>query len=101
MKIISEKTGKTYETVDACLADEKAFDDAVIAENKKKEELAKNRKARATEVEEAYKKISEARKNYYKILHDFINDYGSFHMTLNTGDENPFDDFDRIFDFWF
>lgn len=101
MKIISEKTGKTYDTVDACLLAEKEYDDALEAETKKKEELAKNRKARATEVEEAYKKISEARKDYYQILRKFIEDYGSFHMTLNTGDENPFDEFDKIFDFWF
>lgn len=101
MKIISEKTGKTYETVDECLADEKKFDEATALEKKKKDELAANRKARATEVEEAYKKISEARKEYYKVLQAFIKDYGSFHMTLNTGADNPFDDFDRLFDFWF
>lgn len=101
MKILSEKTGKTYATVDECIAAEKEFDDALEAEKKKKEELASNRKARATEVEEAYKAISVAKKNYYKVLQNFIKDYGSFHMTLNTGDDNPFDDFDRIFDFWF
>lgn len=101
MKIISEKTGKTYATVDECMAAEKEFDEALEAEKKKKEELASNRKARATEVEEAYKAISAAKKNYYKVLQNFIKDYGSFHMTLNTGEDNPFDDFDKIFDFWF
>ena len=101
MKILSEKTGKTYATVDECMAAEKEFDEAFEAEKKKKEELASNRKARATEVEEAYKAISVAKKNYYKVLQNFIKDYGSFHMTLNTGDVNPYDDFDRIFDFWF
>lgn len=101
MKILSEKTGKTYATVDECMAAEKEYDDALEAEKKKKEELASNRKARATEVEEAYKAISVAKKNYYKVLQNFIKDYGSFHMTLNTGDDNPFDDFEKIFDFWF
>lgn len=101
MKILSEKTGKTYATVDECMAAEKEFDDALEAEKKKKEELANNRKARATEVEEAYKAIGAAKKNYYQVLHNFINDYGSFHMTLNTGDDNPFDNFEKLFDFWF
>ena len=39
MTIISEKTGKTYETVDDCLADEKKFDLAVEEEENKKKEL--------------------------------------------------------------
>ena len=100
MKIISEKTGKTYETVDECVAAEAEFDKAVAAEKAKKEALAANRKDRATEVENAYKASVEARKNYYKVLHDFIKDYGSFHMTFNDRDDLV-DDVNSIFDFWF
>lgn len=100
MKIISEKTGKTYETVDECVAAEAEFDKAVAAEKAKKEALAANRKDRAAEVENAYKASAEARKHYYKVLHDFIKDYGSFHMTLNDRD-NLDDDVNSIFDFWF
>lgn len=100
MKIISEKTGKTYETVDECLTAEAEYDKTVAEEKAKKQALVDARKERATEVENAYKASVEAKNNYYKVLHNFIKDYGSFHMTFK--DENPADDFglDCLFDFW-
>ena len=70
-------------------------------EKAKKEELAAKRKERATEIEEAYKAVLEASKIYRAKLNEFVRDYGSFHMTLRTGEGNPFDLFDRFFDrFW-
>lgn len=101
MKIMSEKTGKEYATVEECLAAEKEFDDTIAKEQEEKEKLAAIRKERAAEVEEAYKKILEANKNYNELLNAFIKDYGSFHMTLHTGDYNPFNAFHRVFEnFW-
>lgn len=112
MVIFSEKTNKKYASVDECLADEQVFDkeqaerkaaaEKALAEAKaKKEELAKTRKERAQEVEEAYKSILDAQKNYRKVLDAFVRDYGSFHMTLRTGEGNPFDFFENFFDrFW-
>lgn len=98
MKILSEKTHKEYATVEECLAAEKEYDEALAAEKQKKEELANARKARANEIEEAYKAILEARKHYDELLDKFVEDYGSFHMTLHTGDGNPFDLFSNYFD---
>ena len=91
MKIISEKTGKTYNTVNECLEAEKQYDEALAAEKLKKEELAKARKERAAEVEEAYSAILDAQKVYREKLDAFVKDYGSFHLTIRTGEHNPFD----------
>ena len=101
MKIFSEKTNQEYQSVEECLAAEKEFDEALAAKKAKEEELASARKARAVEVEDAYKAILEAQKVYREKLDAFIKDYGSFHMTLRTGDFNPFDGFERFFkSFW-
>lgn len=101
MKYFSEKINKAYDTEEECLTAEKEYDERVAAEKAKKEELVATRKARATEVEEAYKDALEARKIYQEKLNAFVKDYGSFHMTLRTGEGNPFDLFDRLFDrFW-
>ena len=100
MKILSEKTNKEYASVEECLAAEKEFDKQVALEKAKKDELANVRKDRAKEVEDAYKAILEAKKHYNELLNNFVKDYGSFHMTLHTGDGNPFDLFNRFFDNW-
>lgn len=98
MKIFSEKTNKYYNTVDECLKAEKAFDDAIAKEEEKKKKLSETRKVRAKEVEDAYKARLEADKVYKDKLNKFINDYGSFHMTINTEvEDNPFSLLD-IFD---
>lgn len=108
MKILSEKTGKEYASVEECLAAEKEFDEAIaakkaaeekaLAERKaKQEELAAARKARAKEVEDAFKAIVDAQKHYNEVKNAFLKDYGSFHMTLHTGDGNPFDLFSSFF----
>ena len=44
MKILSEKTGKEYMTVEECVAAEKEFDEAVAKEEERKANLAKERK---------------------------------------------------------
>lgn len=101
MIIISEKTGKEYETIDECLADEKKFDEEVALKEAKKQELANARKERAKEVEDAYKKRIEADKNYRSLLNKFIDDYGSFHMTFDTELEDTFSFFDFLDNFYF
>lgn len=101
MTIISEKTGKTYESVEACLEDEKKFDREVEEAENKKKELANSRKERAKEVEDAYDARLEADKLYRERLNKFIDDYGSFHMTINTEVEDPYSIFDFLDNFWF
>ena len=104
MKIFSEKTNKYYATVDECLAEEKKHDEAIAKKEAEKKALADTRKARAKEVEDAYKVRLEADKAYREKLNKFINDYGSFHMTINTeveDSDNPLSFLDNFFDYWF
>lgn len=89
MRIISDKTGKEYATVEECVAAEKEYDEAIEAEKARKAALAERRADRAKEVEAAYRKVVEAQKDYHKTLAAFCKDYGAFHMTLN----DPFDFF--------
>lgn len=98
MRIVSELTGKEYKTVAECEQAEAEFILAQEEKKKKDKELADARKSRAKEVENAYLKISEAQKNYNELLKAFVKDYGSFHMTVKTGDSNPFNLFDRLFE---
>ena len=101
MKFYSEKTNKYYDTQDECVKAEDKYEADLAEARAKKEALASERKARASEVEEAYKAVIEAQKNYRNLVRKFCRDYGSFHMTLRTGEENPFDLFESFFDrFW-
>ncbi len=101
MKILSEKTNKYYATVDECLAAEKAFDETEAKKKAEAEKLNATRKERANEVETAYKASLEASKHYHNLLDAFVKDYGSFHMTVHTGDLNPFNSFPHLFDIFF
>lgn len=101
MKYYSENTREFYDSEQECAQAEIEYNKKLAAEKAKKEELSNARKARANEIEEAYKAILEAKKHYNELLDAFVKDYGSFHMTLKTGDDNPFNLFESFFDrFW-
>lgn len=101
MKYYSENTRKFYDSEQECAQAEIEYNKKLAAEKAKKEELSNARKTRANEVEEAYKAILDAKKHYNELLNAFVKDYGSFHMTLKTGDDNPFNLFESFFDrFW-
>ena len=91
MRIFSEKTNKEYKTVEDCLKAEKEFDEALALEKAKKQKLAEDKKARAAEVEEAWKAVREANKKYVELKNKFINDYGAFHMTFKDKDDNTWE----------
>ena len=91
MKIYSEKTNKEYKTVEECLKAEEEFDKALALEKAKKQQLWETKKARATEVEEAWKSLREANKRYVELKNKFINDYGAFHMTFKDKDDNSWE----------
>ena len=100
MKFYSEKTNKCYDTEEECLSAEKNYEEKLVVEKAKKEELAATRKTRAVEIENAYKTILEARRHYNELLDKFVKDYGSYHMTIRTEDDNPFSLFDKYFKFF-
>lgn len=101
MKYYSENTRKFYDSEQECAQAEIEYSKKLAAEKAKKEELSNARKARANEVEEAYKQAIDAQNKYRQLLSRFCKDYGNFHMTIKTGEENPFDMFYGLFDrFW-
>ena len=97
MKILSEKTGKEYASVEDCLIEEekweaeqaakKAAEEKALAEAKaKKEAAAAERKAEAEKVEAARQKLMDAQKEYHDVLSEFCKKYGAYHYTLKPGE---------------
>lgn len=113
MKIICEKTGKEYASVEACLAAEKEYDDAIAAKKAAKEKALVERKAKneamvaerktaAAKVEEKRQALIEAQKAYKEELSKFCSEYGAYHYTIKGGEDSWFNLFDNFFDnFWF
>lgn len=85
MKFYSEATKKLYDSEE----DLKKAESKLVELQKKEEEKKQARATRAKEVEEAFKSASDAYSNAYKLLKEFTQDYGSFHMTLNDGFKLP------------
>ena len=115
MKIMSEKTGKEYPTVELCLAAEKEYDDKLAKEKEEKEAKEKalvakkeaalaERKEAASKVEEKRQALIAAQKAYQEELSKFCSKYGAYHYTIKGGDESWFNLFDNFFkfnNFWF
>lgn len=83
MKYYSEVTKKLYDDQKA-LANDEAL---ILKEQAAAEEKAQKRKERAKEVEDALKAVVDAQAHYNELKNKFIEDYGSFHMTVK--DKSP------------
>lgn len=77
MKYYSELTKKPYDTIEELENAEREIRESKKAEDAKRAERAKA----AKDVEEAFKRASEARKDAEMKLNDFCKKYGSFHRT--------------------
>lgn len=99
MKIFSEKTKQFYPTVDECVAAETAFDEEQAKIAAEQKALAEARKERAKEVEDAYKAAAEAKKTYLELRNKFVEDFGSFHMTIRNHEAPA--NFEDLFRFFF
>lgn len=100
----SEITGKVYESEKECLEAEKAHNELVAKQSKEKEE----RKAKADDIKTAYedylnlctenkKKEQEAYNKYIELRNQFVDKYGSYHLTVSTkNDLKPVVDFDEL-----
>lgn len=110
----SDLTGKVYDSEEECLKAEKEHNELVVKQNKEKEE----RKEAATTIKTAYedylnlrtenkKKEQEAYKKYLDLRDDFIDKYGSYHLTVSTKDNSKpkvdfgFDDFNKMINSFF
>jgi hypothetical protein len=89
MKIISELTGQEYKTVQECEEAEAAYIEEIEARKVEEAKLKAERKARATEVREAYEAIKDAEKAYYELRNQFIKDYGYYHESHCSQVEIP------------
>ena len=96
MLFYSEKDKKFYKTEEDLVEAEKKYDEAQA----EIEQKAAERKKRAKEVEDAYKKSIEARnaatemiksadKEYYRLRNQFNKDYGNFHASFSSTDDEP------------
>ena len=84
MIIYSEKTKKTYTSVEACAADEAAYDAKIAEEKRIAEEKEQARKVREVEVTEAYDALVKAEKRYNDLVDAYNNDYG--YLTFCEGE---------------
>ena len=100
MKYVSEITQKAYDTEIECLEAEKAYQETQAKAIAEKEKLAAKRTKKAKKVEEAYKQVVEANRAYKKELDEFIEKYGSFHMTYTSTPEVIDGMFNSIFKFF-
>lgn len=91
MKYYSEKVKKLFDDAESLEEAEKDFD----AKEAEKAKLTEKRKERSVEIEEAYKRTLEARKEakeiirkadeeYQQLVDKFIEDFGSYHMTYTN-----------------
>lgn len=83
MKIYSEKLKRLFDTANECLEAEDKYDAEKAEAEKKKKQEAEGRKIASKRVEDAYTKLSEARKDYEKELSSFCEKYGSYHCTYD------------------
>lgn len=114
----SEKLNKYFDTKSECVEAEKSYEEANTAKEKEKAQRAEDaqnvekaykhsmevRKEAAKIIEDANKMIDEADQEYFKARTEFINKYGSFHMSYynHDGDEtcvvsNVFEAFKELF----
>lgn len=91
-KYYSEKTKKTYDKKEDCLAAEVAYDKAHEAELKEREVVKKD----ADEIETAYNELIKARKHYFDLIEKFAKNHGRKYRL-----EVPEDYFENLFDFLF
>ena len=90
----SEITGKVYDSEQECLDAEKAHNELVVKQNEEKE----NRKKAADEIKAAYESYLDVRKNnrkveaeaynkYLNLRNEFVDKYGSYHLTVAQKDD--------------
>ena len=112
IKVYSDKTQKFYNTVEEANRAEFELKEKENREKiqkerelalakEKKEKAVAERKAAAEVVETARKAYLEAQKTYRKALEDFCSKCGTYHYTVENGEEIPslFDWFGNLFKF--
>ncbi len=97
MKYYVESLNEFFDTADEANKAEEKHLAEVKAEEEKKTKLADERKARATEVEDALKAAQDAEKKYWELRNKFVKDYGSFHISYKNNDNGISTFFEELF----
>lgn len=88
MRFYSDELKKFFSTEEECLQAERDYNTKLAKEKEEKAKVAEERKARAKEVEEAKTKATEAWKHYLDLVKEFTKDYGSYHTSYTSNDNN-------------
>lgn len=93
-KFYSDITKKFYDVEDEA---EKA---EILVKKQEEERLnkEKEKQTRIKEVEDAYKKLIEAKENFRELENKFVKDYGSLHLKYTDSDPKSPALFDYLFD---
>lgn len=81
MRIISDKTGKEYTSVEECLKAEELYDKQQREKAEKAEKLAKEKEARQEAVKAAYE-------NYRKLYKEYLKDYNALRLDFKDTKNN-------------
>lgn len=96
MRYYSDVTKKVYNTEKDLILDERKAKEDELQKQLQKQEAEKAKKAertaRAKEVEKALKDASEAQTKALALLRKFSKDYGYYHMSVHTNDEDKTED---------
>lgn len=91
MIISSEKTGKTYNTVEECLEAEKLFDAEQLKKKEEEERKAAEKTARMDEIHAAKEAIRAAEKRYIELVNAYNRDYAVAPRCFVSGDNTKKD----------
>ena len=91
MKIMSEKTGKYYDSVEECLEAEKEFEKEQRAKEERENRMKAERSTRAAEVRAAYNDYMECYERYVSLLSKYAKDYHSYNIDYPNKNYTSFD----------
>ena len=86
MKYYSEKLNRLFDSVEALAEEEERVESARAEKEKKLAEHRENRAAAVKKVEEAFKNMTDAQKEYYKVLKEFNEKFGTYHKSISFDD---------------
>lgn len=91
MKIMSEKTGEYYDSVEECLEAEKEFEKEQRAKEERENRMKVERGNRAAELRDAYADYMECYERYVNLLSEYAKDYHSYNIDYPNKSYTSFD----------
>ena len=98
MKYYSETLNKLYDTEQDLIKAEQKVKEEEYKKLEKEKAMKAARATRAKEVEKALKDANDAQAKAIKLLKNFTKDYGYFHMSYSSSEEEPEENKVNFFD---